>query len=193
MKALVVFAHPVADSFAAAVRGRVVNALETGGHTVDLLDLYAERFDPYVDVDEWSPDTPGAEERPELAAHVARLRRANRLVFVYPTWFGGPPAMFLGWLDRVWVEGVAFDKVPGSNRPRARLMHVRHLTVVTTYGSSRWVNALEGESGKLLVRRWLRVLCHPLARSRWVALYGMDQADQATRRAFLDRVERSIR
>ena len=192
MKTLVVHAHPVPDSYSAALRDAVVEARRSAGHTVDLLDLYAEGFDPVLDADEWSPDTPDAEDRPELAPHVRRLRDADELVFVYPTWFGGPPAVLKGWLDRVWVAGVAFAKVPGSNRPRARLMHIRRLTVVTTYGSPRRVNVLEGEPGKRLVRRWLRVLCHPLARSHWLALYGMDQADDATRRAFLDRVRREL-
>jgi putative NADPH-quinone reductase len=189
---LVVHAHPVPESFTAAVRDRVVGALAAGGHTVDLLDLYAEGFDPHLRSDEWSPDTPGAEDRPDLAPYVARLKAADGLVFVYPTWFGGPPAMLKGWLDRVWVEHVAFTKVAGSNRPRARLQNVRRLVVVTTYGSSRWVNAIEGEPGKRLVRRWLRVLCHPLARSRWIAMYGMDTSDGPARTAFLARVERAI-
>jgi putative NADPH-quinone reductase len=192
VKTLVVFAHPVTESFSAVVRDRAVAALEASGDDVDVLDLYAEGFDPYLDAEEWSPDTPSAEERPDLAPHVARLRRANHLVFIYPTWFGGPPAMLKGWLDRVWVAGVAFDKVPGSNRPRARLMHIRRLTVITTYGSTRRVNVIEGEPGKRLIRRWLRVLCHPLARSRWIALYGMDTADDTARRAFLERVERAL-
>ncbi len=126
-----------------------------------------------------------------LAAYIARLRRADHLVFVYPTWFGGPPAMFKGWLDRVWVEGVAFEKVPGSNRPRARLQHVRSITVITTYGSSRRVNIARGRAGQAPRRRWLRVLCHPLARSRWLALYDMDRTTDAGAAPFLDRVERA--
>jgi NAD(P)H dehydrogenase (quinone) len=191
--ALVVYAHPVTESYGAAVRDRVVGALRMSGHDVDLLDLYEEGFDPYLDADEWSPATPGGLDRPDLRPHIDRLRAATRLVFVYPTWFGAPPAMLKGWLDRVWVAGVAFDRVPGSNRPRARLMHIRRLSVVTTYGSSRWINALEGEPGKLLIKRWLRVLCHPLARTQWIALYGLDRADDANRRAFLDRVGRALR
>ena len=51
---------------------------------------------------------------------------------------------------------------------------------------------LEGEAGKRLVRRWLRVLCHPLARSRWLALYDMDRATDAERVAFLDRVAKAL-
>ena len=192
MRALVVHAHPVATSYSAALRDRAAAALRQRGDDVDVLDLYGEGFDPYLDADEWSPDTPGAEDRPDMAPYVARLRRADHLVFVYPTWFGGPPAMFKGWLDRVWVAGVAFDRVPGSNRPRARLRHARAITVITTYGSSRWVNVLEGEPGKRLVRRWLRVLVHPLARSRWLALYDMDRATDGERAAFLDRVARAL-
>ena len=65
-------------------------------------------------------------------------------------------------------------------------------TVITTYGSSRWVNAIEGEPGKRLVKRWLRVLCHPLARSRWLALYDMDRTTTAARAAFLERVEQAL-
>jgi NAD(P)H dehydrogenase (quinone) len=189
VRVLVVYAHPVDGSFTSAVRDRAVSALGRAGHDVDLLDLYGEGFDPHLDADEWSPETPHAEDRAELAPHVARLRRAEWLVLVYPTWFGGVPAMLKGWLDRVWVEHVAFDRAPGSNRIRARLQHLRRLTVITTYGSPRWVNAVEGEPGKRLVRRWLRVLSHPRARSRWIALYGMDHADDAARSEFLARVD----
>jgi NAD(P)H dehydrogenase (quinone) len=192
VRALVVYAHPVEGSFASALRDRAVAALSRAGHDVDLLDLYADRFDPHLDADEWSPDTPHAEDRPELAAHITRLRRAEWLVLVYPTWFGGVPAMLKGWLDRVWVEHVAFDRAPGSNRIRARLQQIRRVSVVTTYGSPRWANVIEGEPGKRLVRRWLRVLFHPLARSQWIALYGMDQADAAVRTAFLERVDREL-
>lgn len=192
MRALVVYAHPVEGSFASALRDRVVATLGRAGHDVDLLDLYADGFDPHLDAEEWSPDTPHAEDRPELATHITRLRRADWLVFVYPTWFGGVPAMLKGWLDRVWVERVAFDRAQGSTRIRARLQQIRRISVVTTYGSPRWTNIIEGEPGKRLVRRWLRVLFHPLARSQWIALYGMDHADAATRTAFLERVDREL-
>jgi putative NADPH-quinone reductase len=188
---LVVFGHPDGASFVAAVRDRAVGALERSGHAVDLLDLYAEGFDPRVSDAEWSGAAP-ARSDPALSAHIARLQAAEALVFVYPTWWGGPPAMVKGWLDRVWVEGVAFRRVAGSNRPRARLTNVRRLVVVTTHGSTKWINAVEGEPGKRLVGRWLRVLCHPFARTRWIALYGVDQSDESARRRFLGRVEREL-
>jgi putative NADPH-quinone reductase len=181
----------VADSFSAAVRDRAVAALEAAGHQVDLADLYADGFDPHVSVGEWNGQRPATED-PVLQPYIARLRAAEAIVFAYPTWFGGFPSMLKGWLDRVWVEGVAFRRVEGSNRPRGRLTNIRRLVVITTHGSSKWTNAVQGEPGKRLARRWLRVLCHPFARSRWIAMYGVDRSDDAARQAFLRRVEREV-
>ena len=72
-------------------------------------------------------------------------------MLVYPTWWSGQPAMLKGWIDRVWVAGVAWDLPPGANVLRARLRNVRRIVVVTTHGSSKLVNALEGEAGKRTV------------------------------------------
>jgi putative NADPH-quinone reductase len=191
MRVLVVYGHPDSTSLAAAVHERAVFALTASGHDVDVVDLYGEGFDPRLNEAEWSGAAP-ARDDVVLSRHIVLLQAAEALVFVYPTWWGGPPAMVKGWLDRVWVEGVAFRRVAGSNRPRARLTNIRRLVVVTTHGSTKWVNVIEGEPGKRLVGRWLRVLCHPLARTRWIALYGVDQSDDAVRRRFLGRVEREL-
>jgi putative NADPH-quinone reductase len=48
MRVLVLFAHPLADSFHAALHRDVLAALHAAGHTVDDLDLYAEGFDPVL-------------------------------------------------------------------------------------------------------------------------------------------------
>jgi putative NADPH-quinone reductase len=100
--------------------------------------------------------------------------------------------MLKGWIDRVWVNGVAWELPEGANRLRPLLSNVRRIVVVTTHGSSKLVNALEGESGKRTVTRSLRTMCHPLTRTNWLALYGVDAASADRRGAFLDRVERRL-
>ena len=107
---------------------------------------------------------------------------------VYPTWWGSQPAILKGWFDRIWVEGVAYTLPEGEDRIKPLLRNVRRLVVVTTHGSPKWVNALQGEPGKRVVLRGLRSLCHPRARSRWIALYGIDRSDEEQRNRFLDRV-----
>ena len=91
------------------------------------------------------------------------------------------------------MNGVAYELPPGRNRIRPLLQHIRRIVVVTTHGSSKWVNAVQGEGGKRVAFRSLRVLCSPRCRTNWLALYGADTCTQARRTAFLDHVEKKVR
>ena len=203
MRVLVVSAHPVPDSYVAAVGAAAISGLAAGGHDVDHLDLDAEGFQPLLTRQEWESHRwtavetrrpPGAgDPRPaDVAAHAARLRAADALVLVYPTWWGAQPAIMKGWLERVWVEGVAFTFRSDGRRTRHELRRIRHLVAITTHGSPKRINAVEGEPGKRLVLRQLRAACHPRVRTRWIARYNIDQSDEAGRRRFLDHVERAM-
>ena len=178
MSALVVAAHPRPDSFGAEVRRRVVAGLRSQGESVDLLDLYDMEFHP-LPTEAGSPD-----EIALVDHHSSLLRSADALVFVHPTWWGGQPAIVQGWIDRVWRGGV----VAGGDG--GRLMNIRRLAMVTTHGSPRWVNVVQGEPGRVAVMRGLRMRCHPLCRRKWLACYGIDGSGEEDRRAFLDKVER---
>lgn len=188
MRVLVVHCHPDPESFVAEVNRRVLVGLDRAGHEVRVRDLYAEGFDPLF----------GAEERhrhlepgpaPELADHVNDLQWCETLVLVYPTWWSAQPAMLKGWFDRVWVRGVAWELPDGADRLRPLLRNVRRIVVVTTHGSSKLMNALEGEAGKRTVTRSLRLMCHPRCRTSWWPLYDIDRSTETRRQEFLDRVE----
>jgi putative NADPH-quinone reductase len=187
----VVHCHPDPASFISAARDRVVGALLQRGDEVRQHDLYAEGFDPLFSSTERRAHL-DAGPAPSVADHAADLQWCRQLVLVYPTWWSGQPAMLKGWIERVWVNGVAWDLPPGSNRLRGRLRNIRRIVTVTAHGSGRLTNALEGDVGKHLTGRMLRALCHPLARHRWIAFYGVDTADGGARAAFLDRVERTF-
>ena len=192
MRTLVVHCHPDPESFTAATRDRAVEALRRGGHEVRLTDLYADGFDPVFSAEERARHRePGPD--PSVAGHAGDLQWCEQLVLVYPTWWSGQPAMLKGWIDRVWVNDVAFDLPPQSNRVHARLHNVRRIVAITTHGSSKFVNALEGEVGKRTITRTLRAVCHPLVRTSWIAMYGVDTSSDEARRAFLDRIERRLK
>jgi NAD(P)H dehydrogenase (quinone) len=191
-KALVVYCHPLEDCFVAAVRDRVLAGLAAGGAEVRLTDLYADGFDPAFSASERANHlAPGTD--PSLASYAADLRWCDTLVLVYPTWWSGQPAMLKGWIDRVWVNEVAWTLPDGANRLRPGLRNVRRLVAVTTHGSSKLINAIEGESGKRTLTRSLRAMCHPLARTTWLGCYRIDTAPPEHRAAFLDRVESRLR
>ncbi len=191
MKTLVVTCHPDPASFTAAIAERVVAAIQGRGDETRVTDLYQEGFDPLFTAAERRRHLdPGAD--PAVADYAADLQWCQRLVLVYPTWWSGQPAMLKGWIERVWVRDVAFDMPPHSNRMHARLHNVRRLVAITTHGSSKFINAVEGEAGKRMVTRTLRAVCHPLARTTWLAMYGVDTSTDQQRRAFLDRVGRKL-
>ncbi|MAT05444.1 MAG: NAD(P)H dehydrogenase [Acidimicrobiaceae bacterium] len=192
MRVLVVHAHPDPESFMAAARDRAVDALGAAGHDVRATDLYADGFDPTMSADERrTHHVPGVV--PELQRYADDLRWAEALVLVYPTWWSGFPAMLKGWVDRVWVAGVAWDLPEGANRLRPRLSNIRRIVAVTSHGSSKLINALEGESGKRTMTRSIRLMCSWRTRTTWCAIYGIDTCDAADRERFLTRVERTMR
>ena len=193
MRLLVVHCHPVPDSFGAALCDTVVTAARSAGHAVDLLDLYAEGFDPVMsDQERRDYHTAGVNEAP-VRDHVARLRACEGLILTYPTWWMGPPAMLKGWLDRVWLPHVVFTmaKKPADMRPL--LTKIRHIGAVSTLGAPWWYwTFVLGDPGRRVLLRSLRGTCHPRCRTFWLGLHGMDSCSEADRRRFLEKVARRI-
>lgn len=193
MNVYVVFCHPQADSYVAALRDRALAGLAAGEHDVRVSDLYAVDFRPELSAWERTHHLDDPANKPDIAPYAENLRWCQALVLIYPTWWSGQPAMLKGWIDRVWVSGVAYHLPPGANRIRPKLRNIRRLAVITTHGSSKWVNAMQGEGGKRVVTRSLRVLCSRWARTRWIALYGIDRSTLQDRERFLDHVQKSMR
>ena len=187
---LVVHCHPVPESYVAAVRDRVTAALGRAGHEVRLLDLHAIGFDPVMGTEErrrYNELGPGEHPLPEHAAHLAWC---EALVFVYPTWWYGLPAMLKGWLDRVWTPGTAFGLDPATGEIKPLMTHLRRVAVVTTCGAPWWFSRWVGFPGRRTITRGLRVLCAKRCRTTYLAHYRMDASTDASRARFLDRVER---
>lgn len=186
MRVLLVYCHPRADSFCAALRDAVREALAARGHDVELVDLYAEGFTPVLSAEERAAYHTEGANLAGVEAHVARLRAADALVLVYPTWWYGMPAMLKGWFDRVWVPGVAFRLGDGAIEPL--LTNIRRIAVVTTYGSPRWLLWYLGWPDRRLLGRGLRRLCARGCRLDWLSLTWMDQRQRRDLEAFRDRV-----
>lgn len=191
MNVLVVYCHPNPDSFVSAACARALDGLRSSGHDVRLTDLYADEFEPAMAADERrTHKEPRAQ--PELQVYTDDLAWAEALVFVYPTWWGGQPAMLKGWIDRVFVAGVAWTMDEGDSAPTPLLRNVRRIVAVTTHGSPKWINALEGESGKRTLFRAIRAMCSRRTRTTWCAVYNLDRATDSDRARFLDKVERTL-
>ena len=109
MRILVIFAHPLDDGYGAALRDTVVGTLKARGHMVDLCELYKEQFDPVLSVQERRIYKDTSANFKTVSDHVQRLRQAEGVIFVFPSWWYGMPAILKGYFDRVWLPGVAFE------------------------------------------------------------------------------------
>ena len=108
----VILAHPRRGSFNHAIAEACAGTLRQLGHDVRLHDLDAERFDPLLPADELPSDA----QTPELIArHCLEIVEADGIVVVHPNWWGQPPAVLKGWIDRVLRAGVAYRFVEGDS------------------------------------------------------------------------------
>ena len=192
MKVLVVYCHPCNDSFNATVRDVVVDALEKGGQQVRLADLYAAGFDPVMRVEEWRGYFKDDVDVEPIRDQAQQLLWAEAVIFIYPTWWYGLPAMLKGWLERVMVPGLAFEMPVSLLGPRSKLRHIRRLLVLTTCGASPLLSWLMGQPGRRTLLRGFRSLCHVLCRTQYLALYNMDSVTERQKSAHLERVRKAV-
>jgi putative NADPH-quinone reductase len=153
---VVVQAHPLLDSYSGALLERVRVGLDAAAEPYGVFRL-------------------GEGERPVAEA----LDGIERLVLVYPTWWGGQPAMLLDWIQTIL-------RTPGA------LSSVRRLTAVTSLGSSRLVNRMQGEWGRANLAERVLSACADGAIFEWVALYKIDRQSQSTIDGFLGIVEGAL-
>ena len=192
MRALVLFSHPKQDSFSAAVRNLVLEKLRDAGAEARLRDLYAEGFQPVLTAEDWDDYEDEAINTKRVQSHVADLQWCDTLIFIYPTWWYGVPAMLKGWLDRVLVPGVAFAMPEPGKEIRPHLSNITRFGVFTTCGASFWLTGLIGAPGKRLLMRGVRILCNRRCRTVFAAHYLMDSSTEASRKAHLVRVAKRM-
>jgi putative NADPH-quinone reductase len=189
----VVLAHPCADSYCHALAARAEDGLRAAGHDVVVVDLYALGVRPAMTADEreaYHGDTPILD--PLVGEHAELVKRAEALVFVYPTWWSGLPAILKGWLERVMVPGVGFVLDERTNKVRPGLGQMRHLVGISTYGSPRSYVRLVNDNGRRIITRALRLSCGLRVRTSWLGLYAIDTSTAAERHAFLAEVEQKM-
>lgn len=134
-RALVVLCHPNRSGFNQAVAEAARQAL-SASHAVDFLDLYREGFDPVLPADElprkFSFDV-------TTQRYNDLVRNASVYVFVHPDWWGGPPALLKGFIDRVFRPGVAyeFEGYEFLSKKKAALLEGRKALVFSTTDYTR--------------------------------------------------------
>jgi len=111
MNISLILGHPQPGSLNHAIAETALATLKAHGHAVYCHDLYAEGFDPILPYGEMSRD---AVLDPSVAQHCDEIANADGIIVVHPNWWGQPPAVMKGWIDRVIRPGVAYEFLEGD-------------------------------------------------------------------------------
>ncbi|MCB2010578.1 MAG: NAD(P)H-dependent oxidoreductase [Geminicoccaceae bacterium] len=188
MSVLYIYAHPLEQSLHGAIKNRAREVLRDG---VDFLDLNAEGFDPVLSARDRELYHDEERNIEAVAPYVERLRQASTWIVQFPTWNFGPPAILKGFLDRVFVPGIAFD-LSEPSRTRPLMTHLRRVVGIVTYGQPRHVAWWMGDPPRKLIKRHLVWHSGGRARADYHALYHVNALDRQGGQAFIDRVARAL-
>lgn len=112
MNILIILGHPDEKSFNHAIANECRERLIENGHTVFFHDLYEEKFDPLIT----SAEIPKNGIINDLVKmHCDDLTQSDGIIIVHPNWWGQPPAILKGWIDRIIRPGIAYEFKDGDN------------------------------------------------------------------------------
>lgn len=112
MNILIVLGHPNKQSFNHAIADECRKSLLLNGHSVIFHDLYEENFEPLISSEEIPKDAKISEM---IKSHCDDLVNSDGIIIVHPNWWGQPPAILKGWIDRVIRPGVAYEFLEGDD------------------------------------------------------------------------------
>ena len=187
MKVLVVIGHQNQGSFCHAIAQTAVETLTAAGHEVVYHDLYAEGFDPILPHEEIPRDA----ELPEVIQRYCReLDEADGYIVVHPNWWGQPPAILKGWVDRVFRQGIVTEFTPEGVKG---LLAGRTAVVFTTSNTPRDVEL--NVYGDPLENLWKTVTFGMCGLSDFYRrnFESVVMSNEAERKAWLEEVVKIVR
>ena len=111
MNILIILAHPDKNSFNHAIAEACKKKIRENGHTLIFHDLYSEDFAPIL----YKEEIPKNGVYGELIKrHCNELTQSDGVIIVHPNWWGQPPAILKGWVDRVIRPGIAYEFEEGD-------------------------------------------------------------------------------
>ncbi|CAN7299153.1 NAD(P)H-dependent oxidoreductase [Phyllobacterium sp. LjRoot231] len=184
-RVVVVLAHPLKNSLCAHLAARVVEIVSGAGHHLQMIDLYERDFDPRLTSGERQNYYSSNYDASAVADGVEALQATDVLIVIFPTWWFGLPAILKGWIDRMFVPGVAYDHAPDFGRMIPRLTKLQACLAITTLGSPWWIDWF------VMLRPVRRILsravigtCAPNAHFSMLSLYNTEKLPPERLNAF---------
>ena len=156
MNVLVIYTHPHKDSLNGAFLKKTISGLGNNEtvKNIEVLDLYEEGFNPLLSFNEEKKRRDMYKD-PALKKYRDQIERADTIVFIYPIWWGRPPAMLLGYIDKLFASGFAYKQEPGKMLPEGLLKGKKTICISTMKGPTGYPRLFLGNAHKILMKKAL--------------------------------------
>jgi NAD(P)H dehydrogenase (quinone) len=143
MKYLIILAHPNPESFSSSLVNALHNHLVNEGNEVKIRNLYEIGFNPVLSADDFSSLADNTSPK-DIAIEQEYVKWAEHIIFAFPVWWGGMPAIMKGYIDRVFSEGFAYEYVDNGSNGNGLLSSLKGSMICATgLSSDTFKNAQE--------------------------------------------------
>lgn len=183
MHTLIVYCHPYEQSFCHAMLETLCERYDREGTSYEVIDLYADGFDPVLSRDELAVYNAGTALDPLVTRYQELIAGCNRLVFIFPVWWNDAPAMLKGWLDKVLLAGFSWEATGAGLK--GTLTYIESAEVYTA--SSNPTEFIREHTGDAIRRMLIEGTLWQLGigRGTWENFGGMDTSTPGERAEFL--------
>ena len=184
MNVLVVFSHPKPKSFNHAVLEHFTKGLKEAGHSFEVIDLYAENFNPSIQLEDFGQFA-GKPMPKEVQVQQEKLSKAESIVFIGPSlgWF--VPSILLGWIQRVWSYGFAWK---ADETGMIGLLNQKKGLYIFTTGNPEAYYQATGLGASMKNILGMALTESGIKEADFLFLYSVAAVDDATRKKYLEQV-----
>jgi NAD(P)H dehydrogenase (quinone) len=184
MTTLIIYAHSNKDSLNHAILENVMNGLTEANRNFEVIDLYAEKFDPVLVIDEQHKRRDLLHD-PYTEKYRRKIEEAEQLIFIYPIWWYGVPAILKGFFDRVFVSGFAYQY--NGNLPTGLLKNKSAWVIYTIDSPSFFITLFRKNAEWTVVRDAILKFCG-IKKIKRTRLTSVKQSTYESRQKWLQKI-----
>lgn len=191
MKSTIIYAHPYKQSYNHAILENIKNGLNENNEEFELIDLVSDGFDPVMSEEDLAGYNKGIVNDELIKLYQKKINSADKLIFIFPIWWGGMPAIMKGFFDKIFLKNFAYKIEKG--RVVGLLNFLKRTLIITT--SSRTTSLLQSKwgdpIGTTLVESTFKVV--GIDNYEWINFDSISKSSNEERIYFLDEISNLVK
>lgn len=134
---LIINGHPDKESFNYALSQAYINGTNKTNSIISQINISELKFNPNLQFG-YRKRT---ELEPDLVKSIQKIKKANHIVWVFPMWWYGYPALMKGFIDRTFLPSITYQPIEGKSLPE-KLLKGKSARLIITADTPKWYDFL---------------------------------------------------